>query len=235
MGFGSPYLAVLHVHHSDGDPQRGRLVRVGERDHVRPARARPDDRLALRQRTQPGQGIAQQGGALELLFCCRTSHLLLDRRSDGRDLAAEDVDRPVDILAVPVRVDRPDARGAAHAEMVVQARRFGEANAASESEQVAQQPLHAPRLPDACVRPEQEQTGAATRPADEEDAGKLLVQGDGEVGEAPVVLQKDVVRRLVLLDQARLEEERLALRPCRDELDARAARDDRAVLLDAGP
>ena len=171
VGFGPPYLAVLHVHHSDGDPQRGRLVRVGERDHVRPARARPDDRLALRERTQPGQGIAQQGGALELLFCCRTSHLLLDRRSDGRDLAAGGRrppgrhpcgTRPRRSPRCKGRCTRRDGRYR-HAAL-------GEANAASESEQVAQQPLHAPRLPGARVRPEQEQTGAATRPADEEDA-----------------------------------------------------------------
>ncbi len=125
-----------------------------------------------------------------------------------------------------------DARGAAHPEVEVQAGLLREPHAPAEPEQVREQALHGPGLAHARVRAEEEEPRAALRPADEEDAGKLLVERDREVGEAAVVLQEDVVRRLVLLDEARLEEERLAFGSRRDELDARAAGDDRAVLLD---
>ncbi len=119
--------------------------------------------------------------------------------------------------------------------MVVQARLLREANAPPQLEQVPEQSLDPPCLARARVGPEQQRADPAAGPTHEKDPGELFPGGDGEVRVALVVLQQHIVRGLVLLDEARFEQERLALGRRRHELDARALGEDRTVLLDPCP
>ena len=134
-----------------------------------------------------------------------------------------------------LRADGADAGSAADLEVIVEARLLREPHAAAELEQVAEELLDPTGLAGARVRPEEEKAGAAPGSPDEDDAGDLLADRDGQVRVAPVVLQKDVVGWLVLFDEVRFEEQRLPLGRRGSELDARALGEDRAVLLDARP
>ena len=235
MRLGLPDLAVLHAKETHRHAQRGRVLGIGEREHVRATRPGADDRLALGERPEAGEGVPQHRRALELLALGRASHLRLDQRTHQGDLAPEHLRRSVDLRPVRLRTDRPDAGGAADLEVVVEARLLREPHAPAQLEEVAEELLDASSLAGARVRPEEEQARPTPGPADEDDPRDLLADRDREVRVAPVVLQENVVRRLVLLDEVRFEEERLALRRRGSELDARALRDDRPVLLDARP
>src|SRR5262249_11366032 len=135
----------------------------------------------------------------------------------------EEVDDAVDVAAVVLLGDVPDAGGLAALDVVVQARGAAApagvgGGAGAEHEDLREE---VERAGDALGVGVGAEVGAALAVAlaGEVDAGVVLVEGDRDEGIGLVVAQADVEARAVLLDEALLGEQRLGLGGDDDALD----------------
>ncbi len=138
-----------------------------------------------------------------------------------------------DVLCVPLRRDEAHAGCGAAINLVLQTgtRAVGEKRvlAGPQPEQLLQQQQRLARGDGARVRPE-EAAGELARATVERDA-RVLVARDVDERKALVVLEQDVVARLVLLDQVVFEQQRFRFRRGHRHLDARHLREQRERLV----
>jgi hypothetical protein len=202
----------------------GRAVTLErEADDVDVAGGAPVGSLPLGEVAHGEQAVAVAGGLLEALVLCRIHHLRLELALDRTRLAREELDHPVDDLAVRLLRDVADARRQAALDVVVEARDPGVA--------ARLRPLARPVRKDAVehverlahllgVRVRPEVDDAAPVPlAGEHDARVFVPDGHGDVRERLVVPELDVERRPVALDEVLLEVERLDLVRGHDHLE----------------
>jgi hypothetical protein len=189
--------------------------------------------LALLGLVDGGDLVAEAGRLLVALVRRRLVHAAAELHHDVAAPALEQQHRLAEVLAVRVPVDRQDARAEAALDLVLDARtapvpedrvaaRAEREHLPNGVERVAYRrragewaEIAAPVLDDA--------------PRDE-DARPRVLQGHLDADVALVVLQPDVVARLVLLDQVVLEDERFLVARGHQRLEVRETVDEEAHL-----
>ncbi len=210
------------------------VARDRDPDHVDGADRALVGRLALGEVPDREQSVPVPGRVLEALGRSGLLHALLEVAQDRQRLSGQELDHPLDHLAVLLLRDVADARGLAALDVVVEAR---DARVAARL-----RPLARPVLEDAVehvegsthllrvrVRPEVDDTAAVPLPR-EHHPRVLVLDRDRDVGERLVVPQADVERRPVALDEVLLDVERLDLGARDDHLDVLDQADEPAHL-----
>ena len=181
------------------------------------------DALALEQRADRGEPVAEGGGALELVRARGLLHPPLEVGFDLCVAAREEPDDAIDPAPVLLGADVAHTGCRAAFDVVIEARnprapaRLG-AFAGAELEQLAE---HLERLANALRAGVGTEVGAAgpVTLAGDVDPRIGLVERDRDVGIGLVVAQPDVELRPVALDELLLGEQRLGLGRGDDELD----------------
>ncbi len=177
-------------------------------------------RLAALDVSQRAQAVAVDGRKLVILLFRRFGHQLAEPRLDVGRLPGEEVLRIVDQLAICLSLDPPDARRRAATDLVQQARPRPvleeTVRTAPQQEQLLQRIQRPRHRPGAGERP-------IILPLDPPRAAMLLhsrelvILTQQDEREAFVVPQQHVVGRPEALDQLRLQQQRLRLRPGSDD------------------
>ena len=207
----------------------------GEADHVDRADCAPVGALPLGEALDRVEPVAVPGRVLEPLLRRRLAHPRLERPHDRACVAGEEADHAVDLLAIRLLRDRPDAGSRAALDVEVEA---GNARVAPRL-----RPFTWPELEDAVEHVERlahllrvgvraEVDGAAAVALAREHHARVLVgHGDRDVRERLVVAQPHVERRPVALDEVLLQMQRLGLGRRDDDLDPRHPRHHAADAL----
>ncbi len=196
-----------------------------EAEHVEVLRALGHHLLLLDGLLDAGEPVPETGRLLELEVVGGRPHLLAQPSDHHLGVAVEEVDQLLRVAGVLLLGDLADAGSGALLDVEQQARP-AEAGvvvelvlrAGAEGERAQEQ---VERLADGvgvAVGPEVADA-LALAPPHHHRARPLLVEGDGQERVALVVLQPDVEPRLVLLDEAELEHERLDVVADLDPLD----------------
>ncbi len=175
------------------------------------------------------------GGALELEPLRRAPHALLERPPRGAGIALQEAHHLVDHRAILLLRDVPHARRLAAIDVIIETRAcrtlVEEAIAAgADREEVLDERQVPPEELDLGERPEV--AGAVVQhPTRDVYAREVLVQRDLDVRIGLVVPEDDVEPRIVLLDQVRLEEQRLGRRAGHDPVEVLHVAHEHARLV----
>ena len=213
---GDPAALAADAAVDDVEDLHGHLVPVVGQAHDVDAEAVGEhDGVLFLDLLERGQGVAQDGGALEVEIRGGLVHVALDAPDDAAGLASHEGAEVLGDLAVLLGAHPADARCGALADVAQQAGAPGGPGAvehalgAGAHGEHAQQEVHGladgPRLAEGA---EVAHT-ALLRAAADEDPGVLLVHRDGEPGVGLVVAVLHVEPRVELLDPRVLELERL--------------------------
>ncbi|EKE43377.1 hypothetical protein OCGS_2569 [Oceaniovalibus guishaninsula JLT2003] len=191
-----------------------------QRDHVGFGHAFGVDALAALHLGQGADPVAQGGGALELHRGAGLLHLAGKLGLHLGGAALEEVFGILDQRAIIAFADLADARGAAPLDLVKQAgpgtgfeHRIGAVAQQEHALQLRQRPVDRPRTGEGAVIIALLGLGAAMLL----DLRKGMVAGHEDIRERLVVAQQHVVAGLELLDEVLFEQQRLGLRPRRQE------------------
>ena len=192
-------------------------------DQVSGAHLLTRDALALHQRLDGGEPVAEERGPLELLGLGGLVHLLLEVALDLAIAAGEEAPDGVDVAPVLVGIDVADAWRPTPLDVVVEAGNSRPSAglgtvAGPVLEELAEQ---LERLPDPARVRVGTEVGAVGTVAltGEVDARELLVEADPDVGVGLVVAQLHVEHRAVTLDELLLGDQRLGLGVGDEEVD----------------
>ncbi len=214
---------------------RGAVAVRGEPDHVDRPHGALVGGLPLRKALDGAQPVSVARGLLEPLLGRGRSHPLLQGAPDGARLAREELDHPVDDLAVLLDRDRADTGRGAALDVEVEAgdprmATWLRALAGAELEDAVQDVERLAHLLRVRVRAEVDVAAAVTL-SREHHARVLVRHGDRDVREGLVVAEPDVERWAVALHEVLLEMQRLGLALRDDHLDAADSRHEVADAL----
>jgi hypothetical protein len=196
----------------------------GDADHVDGPDRPLVRRLAFGEMADGDEAVAHAGRFLEILPLRGGAHPIVQLIEDRLGLPGEEVDDPVDDLAVVLLGDVGNARGQAAVDVVVEAgnprmaTRLGPL-AGPEAEHAIEDVESLPHLLRVCVRAEVDDA-AAMALAREHHPREVVVDRDGDVRIGLVVAQTDVERWPMALDEVLLEVKGLRLGARDDDLDA---------------
>jgi hypothetical protein len=215
------------------DLHAGICLLASEGDHVLVSADRRDDLLSLDDELHGPQLIAQGGRILEVQRVSGRRHPLLQIGDHLLAATLEEAGQPTDRGAILLLRHRADAGPRTELDVVVQAGTLVVAGdlpiAGQVRERLAQQ---VERPVDGRGGGEGAEVAAAVlfHAARDEHFGKRVGPGDLDVGVTFVVFEAHVVARAVLLDQVRLEDQRLQFRVGDDELQVGDVGHNRARL-----